>query len=556
MMHLCRELFPTLLEEPGVLSKLLLEHFEPSRFLCKDILENNLEFEFKNFIYDIYPREKEYKVIDIKSPEEMLKKVHYNLYQCHNEEDIQKFKKYYSEKEELCTFLGGRLKKCYVFFAVKDNAEELKREDFKNPQRQDEYGTSVISIQFTRDSYHTLSIKNRYNHSVKNPDATFSNNLDNIVEGLTESFEKYYGMYQMVRERSFEIPGYVKAGDGKYYKYNYEINNIYYCPNNIIIDNFQVKKYPKEQYLILDYFILDFKNKTISLYDYSVMDSFPKVVGDILRLRIENLDNGYKRIELFTIDGNETIIEVDSLNIVKSIVNNSIKSVDNKFLFKNTELDKLELLNLEEVGYNFLTFNKRLVEVNLPKLEVAGDGFLSCNNVIKILNLPSLRVVGNLFLNNNRELKEVYLPSLEEVKDNFLFINKIINNIYAPKLRVIGNNFLKSNQELVSLHLPSAEVIGNCFLSENKVLSSLIMQNVLEIKNSFLDNNLELIDLDFPYLKKIGNRFLILNQKLRVVSIPNLSETANDFLQNNSSITLLDVPIDSIIHEPERKSKF
>ena len=34
------------------------------------------------------------------------------------------------------------------------------------------------------------------------------------------------------------IPGYTVAEDGKYYKYNYEINNIYYCPDNIIIDNF------------------------------------------------------------------------------------------------------------------------------------------------------------------------------------------------------------------------------------------------------------------------------------------------------------------------------
>ena len=39
----------------------------------------------------------------------------------------------------------------------------------------------MISIQFTKDDAHTLSIKNRYNHSVNDPDATFSNNLDNII---------------------------------------------------------------------------------------------------------------------------------------------------------------------------------------------------------------------------------------------------------------------------------------------------------------------------------------------------------------------------------------
>ena len=33
MMHLCREMFQTILEEPGLLSKIMLEHFTQSRFL-------------------------------------------------------------------------------------------------------------------------------------------------------------------------------------------------------------------------------------------------------------------------------------------------------------------------------------------------------------------------------------------------------------------------------------------------------------------------------------------------------------------------------------------
>ena len=37
--------------------------------------------------------------------------------------------------------------------------DEIKREDFTEPMRQDKYGTSVISIQFTRGDINTLSIK-------------------------------------------------------------------------------------------------------------------------------------------------------------------------------------------------------------------------------------------------------------------------------------------------------------------------------------------------------------------------------------------------------------
>ena len=127
-----------------------------------------------------------------------MRQAGYTLYECKSEEDIQKFRKYYTDKEMLCTFTSGnRLRNNYVYFAVKDGADKLKRSDFQNPERQDAYGTSVLSIQFTRDASHTLSIKNRYNHTVDNPDATFSNNLDNIIPGLTNSFAKFYGMRQL-----------------------------------------------------------------------------------------------------------------------------------------------------------------------------------------------------------------------------------------------------------------------------------------------------------------------------------------------------------------------
>ena len=79
----------------------------------------------------------------------------YKLYRCETYEDILAFKPYYyqkySEKESinelLCTFNDAkRIETHYVFFAVKKNVDEIKRENFKKPEREDEYGTSVISI--------------------------------------------------------------------------------------------------------------------------------------------------------------------------------------------------------------------------------------------------------------------------------------------------------------------------------------------------------------------------------------------------------------------------
>ena len=94
---------------------------------------------------------------------------------------------------------------------------------------------------------------------VTNPDATFSNNLDNIIPGLTDSFEKEYGFDICNKEEEIYIPGYVMPSDGKLYKFNYEIYNIYYCPNNIIIDNGKIiKDYSnKSRYIFIDYYIID-----------------------------------------------------------------------------------------------------------------------------------------------------------------------------------------------------------------------------------------------------------------------------------------------------------
>ena len=222
MAHLCRAFFPTLLESEGLLLTLMLNNFEPSHDLYDDIINQKKEDEFKNYIYSLVDVENNNEIKVDKNPKELLDDAGYDLYECKSEKDIQSFKKYYAPGEALCTFDGGRLDRCYVFFAVKKNVDNIKRENFPNPKRQDEYGTSVISIQFDRSDAHTLSIKNRYNHTVNNPDNTFGSNLDNIIEGLTEGFGKFYGLVQQHPNGKLELEGYVRANDGKYYKYNQE----------------------------------------------------------------------------------------------------------------------------------------------------------------------------------------------------------------------------------------------------------------------------------------------------------------------------------------------
>ena len=469
MMHMCRSLFSTLLETDGLLSKLMLDNFAPSKFLYDDIMEYQQYENFKNYIYSkVYVQKN--KIIINKTPKEMLSDAGYDLYECKTEKDIQFFKKYYAKGEELCTFNGGRLKRCYVFFAVKKNVDEIKRKDFKTPIRQDEYGTSVISIQFTRGSINTLSIKNRYNHRVNNPDATFSNNLENIISGLTESFEREYNLNINQNENNdFELSGYVKANDGRYYKYNYEINNIYYCPDNIIIDNFEViKDYSeKEKYIVLDYFILDLVNKTIKLYDKKIEDCFTDGIKNIQKINvIKNKETGNKEIEIITDIQNRIIIEANKQNQIVGYKNNELTEIGDYFLWRNDVLENLKIENVIHIGNNFLERNNTLTKLNLFNLVDAGYNFLYWNRVLKELNAYKLAHVEDRFLCTNRELTKLYLPNLVKVGDDFMTYNEDLRQFNCPKLKKVGIRFLYSNKSIIKFDI-TVDKLGDFFHSNN-----------------------------------------------------------------------------------------
>ncbi|MGN0974292.1 MAG: leucine-rich repeat protein [Bacilli bacterium] len=493
MMHFCRENFSSLLETEGLLSKILMDHFDPSHMLYDDIVSNTLESDFKNYIYSLVAVENNNEIIVNKTPKELLSDVGYKLFECTTEEEIQNFKKYYASGEELCTFSDNRLQSCYVFFAVKKDVENIKREDFKNPNRQDAYGTSVISIQFTKDETNTLSIKNRYNHTVNNPDATFSNNLDNIIPGLTKSFENAYGIVQKHKGNGFEILNYVQANDGKYYKYNYEINNIYYCPNNIIIDNYQVNRLEKEKYVVFDYFVLDLINKKLSLYNTYIGDSFLDTISDVSKIRIENKEK-VKDITIIPKYGEDIIITLDKQNRLIGYKNNNIKEIGDYFLYYNDTLLELNLFNVEIIESSFLFNNQALKKLNLPNIREIGNFFMHDNcSLIKLL-LPKLEIIGNSFLFYNQTLTELSLPNIKVIDAHFLYHNRHIKMVELPNLEKVDNYFLRCNDSLLELSLPNLETVGDSFLYMNCLLKKLDLPNLKKTGNGFLMSNINILD--------------------------------------------------------------
>ena len=544
MMKLSRELFPTLLEEKGLLSGIFLDNFNPSKTLYDDIKKDHLEKEFKMFIYGFLNKD---EVIENskKTPKELFEEEGYDFYECKTEEDIQKFKKYYARGEELCTFRGRRLYKCYVFFVVKKNVDEIKREKFKKPIREDDYGTSVMSIQFTKDEAHTLSIKNRYNHALLegNPDATYRNNLENIAPGLTKSFENTYGLKQFNPNTNFEIKNYVRGKDGKFYKYNYEINNIYYCADNIIIDNFEVKKLPKERYIVMDYFILDMKDKKITLYDESINDSFVSSIKNIKKIDV--LKCGLNKTIVIIGEEGNMIIKLDPNDRIIEVDNETLKSVSDNYFSKSKYIDKLYLNNVVEVGDNFLNKNKSLSKISMDNVKIIGNNFLEYNEGIEDISLLNVKKIGRSFMFNcdNPKLNKIYMPKVEEIGNSFMFGNHSVMEVIMPNVKTIGNNFFMLNPTIRNIEIPLVRKIGDSFLEYDELLFELDLPNVVNIGNNFLKRNTLLKKIYMPNAVELKTGTLQFNNSLKELKLPNVTKIGDNVLKLNSILTYIELPL-------------
>lgn len=536
MSHLCRELFPTLLETKGLLPELLMSHFDASHFLYHDLVENELIDDFKDFILSLVELSNSEKIDTGKTPEELMLEANYILKECKTEEEIQSYKKYYAPGEELCTFSGNRLNRCHVFFAVKKDVDTIQREDFKNPKRQDLYGTSVISIQFDRDPSHLLSIKNRYNHKVDNCDATFSNNLEKIIPGLTKSFENIYGLKSEFNY-DFDIVdhGYVLGNDGKYYKYNYEMNQIHYCPDNIIIDHGEVKRLDKSRYIVLDYFVLDLMEKRIFTYDSDLEDGFINTIEEIEKISIEMIE-GTKQIKIIPKEGEPILITLDETNRIIGYKNNNVETIKDNFLKRNQVLKNIEMDNVLEIGNDFCTENTGLLEVSFKKCKKLGSDFLNSNEILKSINLDSVENIEDGCLFSNKAITTLNLPMVKSIKSGFLTHDEKLLEFHAPLLSELGMSSFRECNQLKILDCPNIEVIGTSVLKNNQGITELELPKVRIIGSLFMKFNTECCSFKANNLKEVGNDFFMCNEKMDILEVENLEKVGDNFLYGNRAI--------------------
>ncbi len=526
---LCRELFPSILENEGVLSSLILSLFKENHFLYDDLIENNMVNKFQEFIMNEFNKNNVILSQTLKTPYELFEDAGYTLKECHTNEEIISYKKYYAEGEELCTFKSNRLETNRVFFAVKNNALDIERKSI--PHREDEYGTSVLSLQFTLDT-NFLSIKNRYNHTVNNPDATYQNNLENIAKGLTYSFEKYFGIKQRNTNCAFEIPNYVRTIDGKYYRYNLECNNIYYCADNIVIHNFEEVTFPKEKYILFDGFVLDLVNKKFECYDKCRYDTAEDAIKYIKTIKIENIDTG-KEIYIVCEYGIKIYLELNKFNQVVSVVMDGVRKINDDFMQNSFHIRRFSSKDTIIIEDRVLKSSFELEYIYLPKCEIIGNSFALRAENLKTINLPNVKRVDYSFISYAKNVQSVYMPSLEVAGNSFLYYNEKLKSLCLPNLRKVGYSFMSENNSLIECDFPNLNSVGASFLRKNRDLSRLNAPNLFSVEDNFLTNNIALCHLYLPNLEVIGTNFLYSNKIIKNIYIPNVKFIDSGFLHNN-----------------------
>lgn len=127
-----------------------------------------------------------------RSVDDLLSEAGYNWEVTTTPERFDAYKRYFTKDELLCSFheTKSRLSHYHCVWLVRKDVDSIKRSE--NPQRQDDYGTSVVCIQVAKRGGF-ISIKNRYNHKVVNCDNTFGSNPDNIIDGLSAALSKHLG---------------------------------------------------------------------------------------------------------------------------------------------------------------------------------------------------------------------------------------------------------------------------------------------------------------------------------------------------------------------------
>ncbi len=405
-------------------------------------------------------RLRQQQVSSNQTPYELLKKAGYNAFYADTYKKQNSIAPYFLEREKLCTFRDkNRYKDYYIIHCIKEGAEKLKRMDFSHPEREDEYGTSVISIQILKTGGF-IKILNRYNHSVSYPDNTFNSNPDNIIEGLTHALQKEFNVEFLVHQK---MPPHFIFWNNKLVKYHFEEDNIYFgdgfsISNNVIWD------VNKNNALLIDHFYLDFKTKKVTnllsgpIETDSFSDSWDSQ-GDSFAQVLQKEIEG-KTLQVKKISKTERALLANGVEILRTKESQltrlylpTTEVLPKRFLYRNETLETFFAPHLRYMGSHSFENNKEIKYLYLPRLQNIGDYFLMYNDKLKYLNIPLVKEIGHWAM-REVPLERLIAPCLTYIASDVFIRAREMESFSAPNLVRISRGVLDANDMLKRFYAP------------------------------------------------------------------------------------------------------
>ena len=322
-------------------------------------------------------------------PLTLLDMAGYHAFVVKTEEQKNSIQGYYRPNEQICTLRDPRRHiNYYMIHAIKKEVlgdDKLPESEWhikpsKTPRREDEYGTSVISIQILKTGG-VISIKNRYNHTLKteHPDFTFNNNPDNIIQGLSDSLRKYFHVdFTTTHAR---LPNNFQMVLDQAVRFDYEIDNIYFGPDYYFSGSTITKlKDNGSQLLFYRGFMLDMSHdnsRIISIAGHHM--AFCDALNEYIhgkKIKVTGAKGSTKTIllngERFMdiTDGKITFINAPTFDKV-SLVNDGVKLSGN---LDFSGVKKLDLYGVDLSDVTSIKFNPNADTINVGHgLKLFGD---------------------------------------------------------------------------------------------------------------------------------------------------------------------------------------
>lgn len=442
------------------------------------------------------------------NPIELLDKAGYNAYVVHNLEEQNAISKYFEPSERLCTFNDNtRFEKYYIINAIRKDADSIRRCDFDKPMREDKYGTSVISIQILK-SGGFISIKNRYNHTVSNPDNTFNSCPDNIIDGLSDAIKEYFNVDFSAQK--VDLPDWYVLQNNRIIKYNYEHNNVYVGDGFYASDG-NITEINKSSEILLDTILFNFKTKTFQ----DVTQTFYK---DVYSERLFKKVTKDKKIIIRKNPDKTYSFFADNIQIA---------------VLSESKIVSLTLPGIKEIN-EIPHFGSNVRYLSLPDTEVINDRFFAYNELLEEINAPKLKVMRNKCFEYNKNLKKLYLPELINIGVDCFSYNEVLSELYLPKLKIMKDACFRDNIALLKLDFPMLESIGSACFSFNNDIYELNTPKLQSMGSECFRRNIALLNLNLPNLSSMGESCFVFNKFIRSIFMPSVSHLGEYCFEYNT----------------------